>query len=304
MKLFLDYMKNQSVILFGYLLVCIVFITISVLATLEIEYVFLGIEILGFILLIYLIVHWFQYQKLSDVKDDNERLLNENKNLKSEMLNQKDDLNAYFLMWLHQIKTPMTVSKLLLEKPDDTTNTKLKMQLMYIEQYINMAMNYLKMIDHSTDMDITEVNLDDIIKNLLKKYSLLFIHNHISLEYQSNLAYVISDSQWLTILIEQILSNALKYTENGKIAIQYLEDNKHALEIRDTGIGIRSEDIPKIFDRGYSGFNGRMNEKSSGLGLYLARKISERLNIQIEVESKLSKGSIFRLVFPTNLTKM
>lgn len=296
-------MKSQSVILFGYLLVCIVFITIFVLATIEIEYVFLGIEILGFILIIYLIVHWFQYQKLSDVKDDNERLLNENKNLKSEMLNQKDDLNAYFLMWLHQIKTPMTVSKLLLEKPDETTSTKLKMQLMYIEQYINMAMNYLKMIDYSTDMDITQVNLDDIIKNLLKKYSLLFIHNHISLEYQSNLTYVVSDSQWLTILIEQILSNALKYTENGKIAIQYLED-KHALEIRDTGIGIRSEDIPKIFDRGYSGFNGRMNEKSSGLGLYLARKISERLNIQIEVESKLSKGSVFRLVFPTNLTKM
>ena len=303
MKLFLDYMKNQSVILFGYLLVCIVFITISVLATIEIAYVFLGIEILGFILFVYLIVHWFQYQKVSDVKDDNERLFNENKNLKSEMLNQKDDLNAYFLMWLHQIKTPMTVSKLLLEKPDETTNTKLKMQLMYIEQYINMAMNYLKMIDHSTDMDITQVNLDDIIKNLLKKYSLLFIHNHISLEYQSNVTHVISDSQWLTILIEQILSNALKYTENGKIAIQYLED-KHALEIRDTGIGIRSEDIPKIFDRGYSGFNGRMNEKSSGLGLYLARKISERLNIQIEVESKLSQGSIFRLVFPTNLTKM
>ena len=303
MKLFLDYMKSQSIILFGYLLVCIVFITISVLATIEIAYVFLGIEILGFILFVYLIVHWFHYQKVSDVKDDNERLFNENKNLKSEMLNQKDDLNAYFLMWLHQIKTPMTVSKLLLEKPDETTNTKLKMQLMYIEQYINMAMNYLKVIDHSTDMDITQVNLDDIIKNLLKKYSLLFIHNHISLEYQSNLAYVISDSQWLTILIEQILSNALKYTENGKIAIQYLED-KHALEIRDTGIGIRSEDIPKIFDRGYSGFNGRMNEKSSGLGLYLARKISERLNIQIEVESKLSQGSIFRLVFPTNLTKM
>ena len=303
MKLFLDYMKSQSVILFGYLLVCIVFITISVLATLEIEYVFLGIEILGFILFIYLIVHWFQYQKLSDVKDDNERLLNENKKLKSEMIKQKDDLNAYFLMWLHQIKTPMTVSKLLLDKPDDTTNTKLKMQLMYIEQYISMAMNYLKMIDHSTDMDITQVNLDDIIKNLLKKYSLLFIHNHISLEYQSNVTHVISDSQWLTILIEQILSNALKYTENGKISIQYLKD-KHALEIRDTGIGIRSEDIPKIFDRGYSGFNGRMNEKSSGLGLYLARKISERLNIQIEVESKLSKGSIFRLVFPTNLTKM
>ena len=303
MKLFLDYLKSQSVILFGYLLICIVFITISVLTTIAIEYVFLGIEILGFILFIYLIVHWFQYQKLSDVKDVNEKLLNENKNLKSEMLNQKDDLNAYFLMWLHQIKTPMTVSKLLLEKPDETTNTKLKMQLMYIEQYINMAMNYLKMIDHSTDMDITQVNLDDIIKNLLKKYSLLFIHNHISLEYQSNVTHVISDSQWLTILIEQILSNALKYTENGKIAIQYLED-KHALEIRDTGIGIRSEDIPKIFDRGYSGFNGRMNEKSSGLGLYLARKISERLNIQIEVESKLSKGSIFRLVFPTNLTKM
>ena len=176
MKLFLDYMKSQSVILFGYLLVCIVFISISILATIEMEYIFLGIEILGFILFIYLIVFWFHYQKLSDVKDDNERLVNENRTLKSEMLNQKDDLNAYFLMWLHQIKTPMTVSKLLLDKPDENTTSKLKMQLMYIEQYINMAMNYLKMIDHSTDMDITEVNLDDIIKNLLKKYSLLFIH--------------------------------------------------------------------------------------------------------------------------------
>ena len=303
MKLFLDYMKSQSVILFGYLLVCIVFIAISLLATIEIEYVLLGIEILGFILFIYLIVHWFRYQKLSDIKVDNQRLLNENKNLKSEMTKQKDDLNGYFLMWLHQIKTPMTVSKLLLDKPDENTASKLKMQLMYIEQYVNMAMNYLKMIDHSTDMDITQVNLDDIIKDLLRKYSLLFIHNHISLEYQSDTTYVISDSKWLTILIEQILSNALKYTENGRISIQYLED-KHVLEIKDTGIGIRSEDIPKIFDRGYSGFNGRMNEKSSGLGLYLAKKISEKLNIQIEVESKLSKGSTFRLVFPENLTKM
>ena len=303
MKLLWDYIKSQSVILFGYLLVCNVFISIFVFAKIEIEYVFLGVEILGFVLFIYLIVYWFNYQKISDVKDDNERLLDENRKLKSEILDQRDDLNAYFLMWLHQIKTPMTVSKLLLEKPDETTNTKLKMQLIYIEQYINMAMNYLKVIDHSTDMDITQVNLDDIIKNLLKKYSLLFIHNHISLEYQSNVTFVVSDSRWLTILIEQILSNALKYTENGKISIQYLED-KHALEIKDTGIGIRSEDIPKIFDRGYSGFNGRMNEKSSGLGLYLAKKISEKLNIQIEVESKLSKGSIFRLVFPNNLTKM
>ena len=303
MKLLWDYIKSQSVILFGYLLVCIVFISIFEFAKIEIEYVFLGVEILGFVLFIYLIMYWFNYQKISDVKDDNERLLDENGKLKSEILDQRDDLNAYFLMWLHQIKTPMTVSKLLLEKPDETTNTKLKMQLIYIEQYINMAMNYLKVIDHSTDMDITQVNLDDIIKNLLKKYSLLFIHNHISLEYQSNVTFVVSDSRWLTILIEQILSNALKYTENGKISIQYLED-KHALEIKDTGIGIRSEDIPKIFDRGYSGFNGRMNEKSSGLGLYLAKKISEKLNIQIEVESKLSKGSIFRLVFPNNLTKM
>ena len=303
MKLLWDYIKSQSVILFGYLLVCNVFISIFVFAKIEIEYVFLGVEILGFVLFIYLIVYWFNYQKISDVKDDNERLLDENRKLKSEILDQRDDLNAYFLMWLHQIKTPMTVSKLLLEKPDETTNTKLKMQLIYIEQYINMAMNYLKVIDHSTDMDITQVNLDDIIKNLLKKYSLLFIHNHISLEYQSNVTFVVSDSRWLTILIEQILSNALKYTENGKISIQYLGD-KHALEIKDTGIGIRSEDIPKIFDRGYSGFNGRMNEKSSGLGLYLAKKISEKLNIQIEVESKLSKGSIFRLVFPNNLTKM
>ena len=171
--------------------------------------------------------------------------------------------------------------------------------MFYIEEYTNMAINYLKLMDRDADMDITSISLDSLIKSILKKYSMLFIEKHISLDYNPVSVNVISDTKWLSILIEQILANAIKYTDSGTIKITFEEDS-NTLKIRDTGIGIRSEDLNKIFDRGYSGFNGRINEKSSGLGLYLVKTISNVINVEVTVESTLNVGSVFSIRFPSN----
>ena len=218
-------------------------------------------------------------------------------------INKRKELEEYFLLWTHQIKTPITVSKLLFRTYENAQTKALEEQMFYIEEYTNMAMNYIKLIDRNADMDITYVDLDEIIKVVLKKYAMLFIDKKISLNYEPIHQLVIADSKWLSIMIEQLIANAVKYTNEGSITISYNKQTRQ-LAIKDTGIGIREEDIPKIFDRGYSGFNGRLNEKSSGLGLYLVRKIALLLNIEIDVDSKLNVGSTFSLKFPANLTNL
>ncbi|MBP3872061.1 MAG: sensor histidine kinase [Faecalicoccus sp.] len=278
----------------------LVYGSIFVLRNLDMEYFLLGLKILIFGWIVYMMIQWFNYQKQISLKEELEKVKRENHRLESQIIEDRKDLEEYFLLWVHQIKTPITVSKLLLEKEDTPSSKKLKEQMFYIEEYTNMAIDYLKLKDRQADMDITLVDLDAIIKNLLKKCSMLFIEKHLSLEYEPVKTQVVSDTKWLSILIEQILSNAVKYTEHGKIRIWFENDT---LMIRDTGIGIRFEDIPKIFDRGYSGFNGRVNEKSSGLGLYLVKNIAELLNIEVTVSSALNQGSTFSVHF-NNLSKL
>ncbi|MDD7511879.1 MAG: sensor histidine kinase [Peptostreptococcaceae bacterium] len=302
MNKLIDYLTSELKIIIGFLLSLFVFGMIFVVGNLDTEYYILGVEILSFVLLLYLAVGRVSYRKRRALKQQLEDLEIANRLLQNQIINEKKDLSEYFLLWIHQIKTPITVSKLLLMNDEDCTE-ELRMQLFYIEEYSNMAMNYLKLKDRQADMDITEVELDSIIKALLKKYSMIFINKHITLQYETISAKVISDSKWLSILTEQIISNALKYTEKGEISIRYLEEKK-TLTIKDTGIGIRSEDINKIFDRGYSGFNGRVNEKSSGLGLYMAKKIAEILNVEIKVSSEVNAGSSFSIIFKDNLTNL
>ncbi|MCT7737607.1 MAG: sensor histidine kinase [Lactobacillus iners] len=196
------------------------------------------------------------------------QLLIENRQLKNTIDIERKDLEEYFLLWVHQIKTPITVSDLILQKEKTPYTCQLKEQMFYIREYTDIAINYMKLKDRQADMDITEVEIDKLLKSLLRKYSGLFIDKNISLDYQPIDTKIITDAKWATILIEQILANALKYTNSGKITLSFDRD-KNALKVKDTGIGIKSEDINKIFDRGYSGFNGRINEKSSGIGLYL-----------------------------------
>lgn len=298
-----DFLKSQNHIIGLFFLFALSFFAIFILSEFPLDKFLLGFEILGFFLLIYLSIQYSKFNKEESFKEKYEDLLDENKRLRSIYINEKKDLEEYFLLWTHQIKTPITVANLILNKKSDPDTKKLKEEIFYIEEYTNMAINYIKLTDRATDMDIEKVDLDKVIKTLLKKYSLIFINKRISLDYEDTNVEVIADSKLLSIMIEQILSNALKYTEKGNITISF-DKERNSLSIKDTGIGIRDEDLVKIFDRGYSGFNGRVNHKSSGLGLFLVREISKILKLRVEVKSKLGQGSEFLIIFPANLTKL
>ena len=294
MNKLLSFLKSEYRVFITLLFVCFIFGGVFLFAGLNMEYFILGLEITVFSLLIFLIMEWISYVKKEDMAKRIEELEIENKILQSKIIDERKDLEEYFLLWIHQIKTPITVCNLILGKPN--ADHRLKEQMIYIEEYTNMAMNYLKLLERTSDMDIYEVDLDIIISSIVKKYSLIFIEKKISLDYTPTNVKVISDAKWLFIMLEQIISNSLKYTKSGKISINF-DKELLKLSIKDTGIGIPSKDIKKIFDRGYSGFNGRVNEKSSGLGLYMVEKIAALLGITIEVESEVNIGSEFSFIF-------
>lgn len=277
-------------------LILLVFYFIFYLDNLDLVYYYFGLELIAICFVIYFIISFYMFLNRKDYKFMYFELSKEYENYRNDTIEDKKDLKDYFLMWVHQMKTPITASKLLL----DQTNSRcqdIKSEIFKIDNYTEMAINYLKLRENSRDMDLTKVDLDKLISAVLKKYSIIFISNHISLDYTRISSFVISDYRWLSILIEQIISNSSKYTKNGKVKIIF-DSNRNLLEIRDTGIGIRKEDLTKVFDMGYSGFNGRLNQKSSGLGLFLARKIADKLSIDLWLDSKLGDGTSVYLKFP------
>ena len=289
-----SFLKSEYRIFITLLYVCLIFGGVFLFANFDMQYFILSLEIILFCMFVFLIIEWMYYVKREKMSEEIERLQVENNTLRNKIIDERKDLEEYFLLWIHQIKTPITVCNLILDKSG--ADRRLKEQMFYIEEYTNMAMNYLKLKDRSTDMDIYEVDLDEVLNSIIKKYSLIFIEKKIKLEYIRTGERVVSDAKWLSILLEQVISNALKYTKQGSISIFY-DKELSKLSIKDTGIGIPAKDIKKIFDRGYSGFNGRMNEKSSGLGLYMVGNIAEILNIEIEVKSELNVGSEFSFIF-------
>ena len=289
-----SFLKSEYRIFITLLYVCLIFGGVFLFANFDMQYFILSLELILFCMFVFLIIEWISYVKREKMSEEIERLQIENNTLRNKIIDERKDLEEYFLLWIHQIKTPITVCNLILDKSG--ADRRLKEQMFYIEEYTNMAMNYLKLKDRSTDMDICEVDLDEVLNSVIKKYSLIFIEKKIKLEYIKTGERVVSDAKWLSILLEQVISNALKYTKQGSISIFY-DKELSKLSIKDTGIGIPAKDIKKIFDRGYSGFNGRMNEKSSGLGLYMVGNIAEILNIEIEVKSELNVGSEFSFIF-------
>lgn len=294
MSKLLSFIKARTALIGSTLLQLLLFYFAFAITRLDMSIYFMMAEIVLFLLFIYLVISYFQHKKSLNLARENEELKAELEKLRMREISERKSVQEYFLMWLHQIKTPITASKLILEDETEPDADELKAQLIYIEEYTNMAMSYLKLMNVETDFSVTEVSLDEVIRLVLKKYSIIFIKNSLSLDYQSLGISVYSDTRWLTILLEQLISNALKYTEKGSISIYY-DGERSALCVKDTGMGIRSEDLPKIFDKGYSGFNGRLNQKSSGIGLFLASRIAERLDLRITVESKPREGSLFAI---------
>lgn len=197
----------------------------------------------------------------------------------------------YYTIWAHQIKTPIAAMRLLLQSEKSDMNNELLEQLFKIDQYVDMVLQYLRMEDISSDLLIKSYQLDTIVKQAIRKYSSSFIRKKIKLNYEELNCSVITDEKWLLFVIEQILSNALKYTPQGEISIYMDNELPVTLVIEDTGIGIAEEDLPRIFERGFTGFNGRNDKKSTGIGLYLCKSILNKLSHTITIESEIDKGT-------------
>lgn len=200
------------------------------------------------------------------------------------------ELTDYYTMWVHQIKTPIAAMRLLLSE-DREGNHETLAELFKIEQYVEMVLGYLRTEDMSSDMKFRECSLDGIIREQIHKFARIFIGKKLSLEYEGTEETVLTDSKWLGFVIGQVLSNALKYTKTGQISIYMSGSRPNTLVIRDTGMGIRREDLPRVFEKGFTGYNGREDNRSTGIGLYLSAKIMKKLNHEIYIESVLGEGT-------------
>ena len=205
------------------------------------------------------------------------------------------DMVDYYSMWVHQIKTPIAAMNFLLDN-EEVDQKILQQELFKIERYVEMVLTYIRLDSTSSDYVITKINLDEVVKDSVKKYATIFINKKIKLNYVSHETMVISDKKWLSFAFEQILGNSVKYSRaDGEITIKTYENR---LVIEDKGIGIKEEDLPRIFEKGFTGFNGRYEKKSSGLGLYLCKKTLDKLGHHIEISSKVGEGTRIEITFP------
>jgi len=200
-----------------------------------------------------------------------------------------NNMVEYYTVWAHQIKTPIASMRLQIQSEDTESARKLMGDLNRIEAYVEMVLTFLRLDSDSTDYLIKEYDLDEIIRPAIRKFSREFILKKLKLEYEPIEFKTITDSKWLSFIIEQVISNAVKYTSEGYVRIYMSEPG--ILCIEDTGVGISEEDLPRIFENGYTGFNGREDKRASGIGLYLCKRISDNLGHKIYAESKVGEGT-------------
>ena len=236
------------------------------------------------------------------IEEDYRRLLQQCLELQRRQIleqdQQRSEMMEYYTLWVHQIKTPIAAMRLILQESEAREKTELTAELFKIEQYVEMVLSYLRLESPSQDLLIRRQPLLPIVKQAVRKYAPLFIRKKLTLELTvEDSCLVLTDEKWLSFVIEQILSNALKYTASGKIKV-YLE-SPATLVIEDTGIGIAKEDLPRLFEKGFTGYNGREDKRATGLGLYLSRRILQRLGHTISIESQEEKGTRIRIGMDT-----
>lgn len=319
MKLFLKYLKIHRKGIGSFLLFSVIFFVIFWLYELPAEAVLYACAVCGFLGLVILVLDYLRfvkkYRKLLLVKQEVgitlEKLpeaTNEMELLYQELLQglyqQKQqsvdehnsrykELMEYYTIWAHQIKTPIAAMDLILQKEDTALTRELREELRRIGQYVEMVLVVLRLDSESTDYVIQEYELDDLIKQAVRKYASQFIYKKIQLVYEPVQLRVVTDEKWLLFVLEQVLSNALKYTRTGSIEITVKDQG--ILCIRDTGIGIAAEDLPRIFEKGYTGYNGRSDKKASGIGLYLCRRILGKLGHTVTAESEVGVGTTIQI---------
>jgi len=207
----------------------------------------------------------------------------------TEMEIKRNEMADYYLMWAHQIKTPISALKLLIDDREDSFP--LSEELFKVELYVDMALHYLRLESIAADMILKEYDLHYMVRQSVKRFSVLFINKRLRMNLEEFDVKVITDEKWLSIVLEQLISNCVKYTREGGISIYMDGQQEKTLVLEDTGIGICSEDLPRIFDRGFTGYNGRLHKKSTGIGLYLVKQVLEQLSHGIRVESMEGEGT-------------
>lgn len=216
----------------------------------------------------------------------------------TDMETKRQETLDYYTAWVHQIKTPIAVMRMQLQGEDTPEHQALLAELFRIEQYVEMVLCYMRLNSESTDLVIGQYDLDRIIRRAVHKYAPQFVQKRLKLVYEPVQVTVLTDEKWLQFVIEQLLSNAVKYTSRGAVTISVTEDK--VLRIADTGMGIAAEDLPRIFEKGFTGYNGRADRKSTGLGLYLCRKAADKLSAAVSVQSEPGKGSMFSVDLHTD----
>ena len=217
------------------------------------------------------------------------------KNRAIEEREKLNDLMDYYTLWAHQIKTPIAASSLLVgEIEDKKVKNQLEQELFKIESYVNIVLQYLRLESFHEDLVLKKENVEDLVKEIVKKYAIFFIQKDLSLNLHDLDRTIITDRKWFVVILEQVLSNSLKYTSQGGIEIYFQEDT---LYIKDSGLGIQDADLLRVFERGFSGYNGRLTQQSSGLGLYLSKKIADELGHQISIASQVGQGTTVMINF-------
>ena len=238
----------------------------------------------------------YDYQELAKkLYQAKQELISKNRIARKELLD-------YYGMWVHQIKTPIAALDILLQNTERMlyrldekemmqeaiSVSDMKMELFKIEQYVEMALNYLRVEDISSDLVFKKQELDDMVRQVIRKYAKIFISKKIKMDFKPTKACIVTDEKWFIFVLEQLISNALKYTKKGQISI-YMKEK--SLVIEDTGIGIPAEDLPRVFEKGFTGYNGRENKKSTGIGLYLCKNIMDKLQWNITADSEVGRGT-------------
>lgn len=199
-----------------------------------------------------------------------------------------------FGLWLHQVKTPVAALDLMLQTTE-TSKGDMKAELFKINEYLQMMLHYVKSQFDSQDLLIKSVKLAPLVRETVKKYAVFFARKDLQLVLKYLEGAVITDEKWLRFILEQVLFNAIKYTQSGQITIQA---SQNKLTIRDTGIGILPEDLPRVFDKGYTGVNGRIQQRASGLGLYLSQQTAQKIGAVLTIDSVVGQGTKVTIVFP------
>lgn len=221
------------------------------------------------------------------------RLCRDRETLLAEQMQSQQDAENFYTLWLHQIKTPIAAMSLLLQQNTDLDVAQLRQELFKIEQYAGLTLEYLRIGSIAADLRAQPCSLSHVVRQAVKKYAPVFIYKKLGIVTEKLDRTVISDEKWLVFVIEQLLSNALKYTAAGEIHVwsEYTEQMGTMLCIQDTGIGIRSEDLPRVFERGFTGGNGRIDKKATGLGLYLCDTVCKKLCHRLSIDSQPGEGT-------------